>query len=129
MVSNENLLWLFLPNEVNMDLYDIIKVEKFDIDNEEIFPYLWEIHFYLEEKNIKPKIEWINDIESKWFYEEKIIQDFNVRDKIWICHIKRRKWYSKSQNKIISNNLEIAEWTKTPRDLLFFLKDYLTQVK
>jgi len=130
MVSSSELVWLYLPKGIDINLYDIVKVENIDLDNEETFPFLWEVHFYLEEKNIKPKIEWIDDLESKWFYEEKIIKDFNVRDKLWFFHIKRRKWYSKTKNEIISNDLDIVEKeTKTPRDLLFFLKDYLKQVK
>lgn len=130
MIKIDELIRLFLPKGINWDIYEIEKVESIDINNNSIFPYLWKVIFYITEKNIKPEIEWVDDLVSKWFHDPKSINDFNIRDKIGSLCLKRRKWYSESQNRSYSRDLDIQQTeTSTTKDLLFFFRGYLMTEK
>jgi hypothetical protein len=128
------LLWEYLPENLDLNQYDFIKMEK-DDDLDKYHPYLWKIDLYFEEKNILPD-EYKNNknIISKGFYEYKAISDFLIRHKLWILNIKKRKWYdTKSKKVITSKNTPRRKYSwgvetkgiKTAADNVFFYKEHM----
>ena len=81
------------------------------------------IHFYLEEKNILPQ-EYQSEIaQSKGFLPEIIVEDFPLRGKSVLLHIKRRRWTLVDTGKIIKRDWNlIATGTRITTEFASFLK-------
>lgn len=123
----QELLELYLP-DIDWTRYEIEKIERVEDNN--ILPFTGRINFFVVEKNIKPK--WYEDekIVSKWFYKTKKIRDFQVRAKVATLHIKRRKYYSEEEKRIISEDLKVNyKATHAPEDLLIFFDHSLNDEK
>ena len=125
MIEFQDLLKTFLPKWIDWNRYFIKDIKS--IKDDKIQPFVWRVEFYIEEKNIIPKslkdnYKW-SKIISKWFYPDKKIHDFPVRDKIWTIIIKRRRWVLKDKNQYISQELNITyPNTLSEQDFLSFLK-------
>ncbi|MBE7653316.1 ISAon1 family transposase N-terminal region protein [Tenacibaculum finnmarkense] len=92
----------FLPEGI-LDYFDIISDK---IENDQV-------HFYLEERNMLPK-EYKSEIaQSKGFLPEITVEDFPLRGKCVLLHIKRRRWTLLSSQKIIKRDWNlIAKGTR-----------------
>ncbi|MPM71058.1 hypothetical protein SDC9_118021 [bioreactor metagenome] len=84
------------------------------------------VDIYLTELNIIPS-EYKNDkLQSKGFYEEITINDFPIRGKRLLLHIKRRKWLNESTGDIVNRDWElVAKGTRMTQEFASFLKGYL----
>jgi len=81
------------------------------------------LHFYLEEKNILPNEYKSEQATSKGFIDEVIIEDFPLRGKEVLLHIKRRKWKLTTSGKNIRRNWELtAKGMKMTAEFADFLK-------
>jgi transposase len=103
---------LFFPEGV-LDFFDIkdFKEEK------------GKIHIYLEERNILPEEYKSEQAISKGFIDEVIIEDFPLRGKEVLLHIKRRKWQLKQSGKSIRRNWKLtAKGIKMTAEFADFLK-------
>jgi len=81
------------------------------------------IHFYLEEKNTLPR-EYQSEIaQSKGFLPEITVEDFPLRGKPVLLHIKRRRWTLVDTGKIVKRDWNlIAKGTRITNEFAFFLK-------
>lgn len=87
------------------------------------------IHFYLEEKNIVPEKYSPELTHSKGFHKEITVEDFPLRGKPLLLHIKRRRWTILESKEIISREWNlIAKGTRITRDFAIFLKCMLKQI-
>ncbi|MCD8440111.1 ISAon1 family transposase N-terminal region protein [Tenacibaculum finnmarkense] len=102
----------FLPEGI-FDYFDIISDK---IENDQV-------HFYLEERNMLPK-EYESEIaQSKGFLPEITVEDFPLRGKCVLFHIKRRRWTLLSRQKIIKRDWNlIAKGTRITNEFADFLK-------
>ena len=117
----EELLDLVFPEEINWERFRISKTEK--MKNDSLKPYKWTIVFYIEENNIIPKNSFWSQIVSKWFYPEKTINDFPLRNYIAKIVLKKRRWINKETKKQITSELFLEySWTSNTKDLMYFLK-------
>ncbi len=82
------------------------------------------IHFYLEEKNILPQ-EYQSEIaQSKGFLPEITIEDFPLRGKPVLLHIKKRRWTLVNRGKIIKRDWDlVAKGTRITNEFASFLKE------
>ncbi len=81
------------------------------------------IHFYLEEKNILPKEYQLELAHSKGFSPEITIEDFPLRGKPVLLHIKRRRWKLVTTGKIVKRDWDlIAKGTRITSEFASFLK-------
>ncbi len=82
------------------------------------------IHFYLEEKNILPQ-EYQSEIaQSKGFLPQITVEDFPLRGKSVLLHIKRRRWTLVNTGTIIKRDWNlIAKGTRITNEFASFLKD------
>ena len=79
------------------------------------------VDIYLTELNIIPS-EYKNDkLQSKGFYEEITINDFPIRGKRLLLHIKRRKWLNESTGDIVNRDWElVAKGTRMTQEFASF---------
>ena len=81
------------------------------------------IHFHLEEKNILPKEYESERAVSKGFLDEIIIEDFPLRGKMVLLHVRRRRWTLKESGKIVKRDWELtAKGMKMTAEFADFLK-------
>lgn len=109
---NIELAKYFLPEGI-LDYFDIVS-HKTQND---------QVHFYLEEKNILPQ-EYKEEIaKSKGFTPEITVEDFPLRGKPVLLHIKRRRWTLVESGKIIKRDWQIvAKGTRITSEFASFLK-------
>ena len=102
----------FLPEGI-LDYFDIVSHKMEDE----------KIHFYLEEKNILPKEFKSETAKSKGFTPEITVEDFPLRGKSVLLHIKRRRWTLVESGLIIKRNWAIvAKGTRITSEFASFLK-------
>ena len=81
------------------------------------------IHFYLEEKNILPQEYKTLKAQSKGFISEITIEDFPLRGKTVLLHIKRRRWLNKTTHKVVQRDWNlVAKGTRMTVEFAVFLK-------
>jgi len=98
-------------------LLDYFEVVSLDQSNEEFV-------FYLDEKQICPEGYHKKDLESKGFYDLESITDFPLRGRRCKLRLRRRKWISKLDGKIIHRDWNlVAQGTRTTTEFATFLKE------
>ena len=109
---NIDLAKYFLPDGI-LDYFEIVS-DKMQDDR---------VHFYLKEKNIVPEEYDSFEIKSKGFTPEITVEDFPLRGKPVLLHIKRRRWTLIVSGKIIKRDWElVAKGTRITSEFASFLK-------
>jgi len=84
-------------------ILDYFKIVDDTIENDRV-------HFYLEEKNVLPD-EYQSEIgQSKGFSPEIIVEDFPLRGKTVLLHIKPRRWTLVASRKIVKRDWKFASF-------------------
>jgi hypothetical protein len=84
------------------------------------------IHFYLEDKNILAEEFKSERANSKGFTSEITIEDFPLRGKPVLLHIKRRRWTLIRDGSIIKRDWSlVANGTRITKEFASFLKDII----
>ena len=121
MSNNEHinsLIKLLLPQEI-FEYFDIISVDTRER----------EVHIHLDEKSIKPEGYEIVKLISKGFHQAIIIQDFPLRDRAMFLHVRRRRWFSESTEKIVERDWStVAKGTRLTKEFATFLKGIFGQL-
>ena len=113
-----SLIKLLLPQEI-FEYFDIIRVDTGER----------EVHIHLDEKAIKPEGYEIVKLVSKGFHQAAIIQDFPLRDKACYLHVRRRRWFSESTEKIVERDWDtVAKGTRLTKEFATFLKGIFGQL-
>lgn len=113
-----SLIQLLLPQEI-FEYFDILSV---DTDEKEV-------HIHLDEKSIKPEGYELVKLISKGFHKAVIIQDFPLRDKAMFLHVRRRRWFSESTEKIVERDWNtVANGTRLTKEFATFLKGVFGQL-
>lgn len=119
-MSNANthylgLIKLLLPEE----LFEYFEIETFHVQEKEF-------HVYLIEQDIKPNKYSTDKLQSKGFYDSITVQDFPIRDKSLLLHIKRRKWLNQTTGMIVNRDWHlVAQGTHYTQGFANFLKGLL----
>ncbi|PCI31793.1 MAG: transposase [Flavobacteriaceae bacterium] len=109
---NPELAKYFLPE----GLLDYFNIVNDTVNNDKI-------HFYLEEKNIIPDEYKTKKAQSKGFTPEITVEDFPLRGKSVLLHIKRRRWTIVDSKKIIQRDWKlVAKGTRITAEFATFLK-------
>jgi len=110
-----SILELILPREI---------LEHFIVINLVIGPK--EVHLYLDERPEVPDEYQGEKLISKGFHPEAVIQDFPLRNKALLLHVRRRKWEVESTKKIVSKTWNLmADGTRYSNEFATFLKGLL----
>ena len=94
--AQQTLLSLSLPEGI-LDYFELTNVDKDSVG----------LNIYLQEQNISPDSYQNEDIASKGFFPEIIIQDFPIRGQKVSLRIKRRRWTVKKTGEIISRDWDL----------------------
>lgn len=107
------LLKLFLP-ELLVEHFELIKSDQ---DGEVL-------HLYFEEINKSPIEHSSKALISKGFHDEITVQDFPLRGKRVLLHIKRRRWTDKQTNAIVQRDWNlVAKGSRMTEEFAAFLKE------
>lgn len=111
--SYRDILKLLLPS---------IIIENFELTSNKTTEEV--MHLYLQEINQIPKEFESQKLESKGFFDEITVQDFPIRGHKVFLHIKRRRWYSYTQEKVVYRNWDlVADGTRITKEFAAFLKE------
>ncbi len=82
-----------------------------------------DLHLYFEEKKLIPE-EFSKDIIiSHGFHKEIMVDDFPLRGKTVLLHIKRRRWLNKTTQKVVYRDWDlVAQGTLMTVEFAVFLK-------
>lgn len=109
---NKDLAQYLLPDGL-LDYFEIVKIET---QNDRV-------HFYLEERNIIPEEYQSEKSQSKGFSLEITVEDFPLRGKPALLHIKRRRWTLLITGKIVKIDWNlVAKGTRITSEFASFLK-------
>ena len=107
----EELVKYVLPEEV-VDYFELLNIQT----EEEV------LHLYLDEKDIIPKEYAHLELSSNGFYQESVIQDFPIRDKKVLLHVRRRRWVAASGNSYSRNWDLVASGTRYSKEFASLIK-------
>jgi len=108
----KELLQYVLPQDV-VDTFDLVDMQECEET----------LHFYLDECNIPPDEYKDLTLSPNGFYEAATIQDFPLRDKKVVLHVRRRRWVD-NDGKSYSRQWNLAaEGTRYSKEFAAFLKD------
>lgn len=108
----EQLVCLFLPE----GLLDYFSITNIILDGEAV-------NVHLEERNLPPSEYAQDKLESKGFLPSVTVQDFPLRDKALLLHLKRRRWLNHSTGNIVSRDWQlVASGTRLTKEFASFLK-------
>jgi hypothetical protein len=110
-----NAFKLILPKEI-FDYFEVVELKESDE----------QVDISLDEKDIAPVDYKREELESKGFHQSVGIQDFPLRRRKVLLHIRRRKWQVKSNGKIISRDWDlVSKGTHLTQEFAIFLKGIL----
>lgn len=120
--TNKRLtLRMHIPDELLKLLLPDFLVEHFDISNVDDIEGI--LHIDFEEKNIIPEEFSHRPYQSNGFHSAIIVEDFPLRGKQVLLHVKRRRWIDKTTGEILQRNWSlIAKGTRMTHDFAEFLK-------
>ena len=112
------LLKLVLPDEI----FEYFEIVNLSVDTKSI-------HVYLDERDIKPLKYKKEKLTSKGFHSEVVIQDFPIRRKAAMLHVRRHRWLIEATGEVVSREWDsVAEGTRYTKDFASFLKGVLGHV-
>ncbi len=97
---------MILPEGI-LDYFDVTNVEEertgtFDETKTEVRI----IHIYLEERDLREKV-W-HDLTPNGFTESRSINDFPIRDRKVVLHVRRRRWLNADGKSVILESLPLT---------------------
>lgn len=117
----ESLARLVLPEKI-LDVFEVTNVVDEDTGLvQETGIVLHIIHIYLDERDMRETI-W-HDLQPNGFTEERKINDFPLRDKKVVLHVRRRRWLDDDgRNVILEQDRLVAEGTSYSKEFADVLK-------
>lgn len=110
-----------IPEELVKLLLPDFLVEYFDITQTEEIENILHIHF--EEKNTIPQEFSSRPYQSNGFHSPITVEDFPLRGKQVLLHVKRRRWIDKKTGEVLQRDWTlIAKGTRMTQDFAEFLK-------
>jgi len=112
-----SLLQVILPE----DIFKYFEIIKIDVDSKVL-------NVYLDELDIKPKEYEGEKLTSKGFHASAVIQDFPIRERTVMLHVRRRRWLVEGTGKVVSRDWNVvAEGTRYTKGFASFLKELFGQ--
>ena len=117
---HEYVATFFLPDSM-LDYFDIVWAEEKTITRKHDERYKTEFHMFLDEKDNRP--EELKSLRPNGFTEETVIDDFPVRNRKFILHVRRRRWLDDDEHSIVLNVYQLtADGTRLSEEFASFLK-------
>ncbi len=100
------LLYYILPSFI-LDSFELVNVEDKPVDKptpELLYPSV--LHIYLDERDNRTE-EQSQKFRSNGFTEPTQVQDFPIRDRKTVLHIRRRRYVDSDGKSVIINNFNL----------------------
>jgi hypothetical protein len=117
----ESLASILLPEGI-LALFEVTKVEEeYTGKPDETGTEVRIIHIYLDERDLREK-EW-HDLQPNGFTESRSINDFPIRDRKVVLHVRRRRWKdADGANVMLNHDSLTAEGTSYSKEFAGVLK-------
>ena len=117
----ESLASIILPEGI-LDLFEVTNVEEEHTGiKDETGTEVRVIHIYLDERDLREE-EW-HDLQPNGFTEPRKINDFPIRDRKVVLHVRRRRWLDGEGKSIILKHGDlVAQGTSYSREFAGVLK-------
>lgn len=117
----ESLASIILPEGI-LDLFEVTNVEEEHTGiRDETGTEVRVIHIYLDERDLREE-EW-HDLQPNGFTEPRKINDFPIRDRKVVLHVRRRRWLDGEGKSIILKHDDlVAQGTSYSREFAGVLK-------
>ena len=117
----ESLASIILPEGI-LDLFEVTNVEEDHTGiKDETGTEVRVIHIYLDERDLREE-EW-HDLQPNGFTEPRKINDFPIRDRKVVLHVRRRRWLDgEGKSIILEHEGLVAEGTSYSREFAGVLK-------
>ena len=110
----EELVGYLLPQEI-FESFEVVKTTSEKVRDEEI------LHIFLEERNRPPQAS--VPLRPNGFSEESQMEDFPVRDRKVILHLRKRRWKDAEGNSYSNDWQLVAKGTRMTNTFAAFLKE------
>jgi hypothetical protein len=117
----ESLARILLPEGI-LELFEVTQVsEEYTGILAETGTEVRIIHIYLDERDLRGET-W-HDLQANGFTESRSINDFPIRDRKAVLHVRRRRWLNPDGTSIILNHESLtAEGTSYSKEFAVVLK-------
>ncbi len=113
----------FLLPEGMLDFFDVVRIEEETLPKEKIYRG-GILHIYLDELDNRTKEQ--DSLISNGFTEPTLINDFPIRDRKVVLHIRRRRWLDTEGHNVVLNVYNLAtKGTRYSEEFAAFLKERL----
>ncbi len=115
----------FIFPENLLDYFELVRMEEKPISGESKLGldnlYQSELHIYLDERDNRSADD--NDLHPNGFTESSQVEDFSIRDRKVLLHIRRRRWLDKDGKSVLFDTCPLcAKGTRLSPGLASFLK-------
>lgn len=113
----------FLLPEGMLDFFDIVRIDEEPLPQEKVYKG-GILHIYLDELDNRTKAQ--QTLRPNGFTEATLINDFPIRDRKVVLHIRRRRWLDTECHNVVLNvyNL-VTKGTRYSEEFAAFLKERL----
>lgn len=116
-----SLAYIVLPPSI-LDWFDLVNVDEEITDPSKEKLYVGIIHIYLDEHDNRP--ESLKHLKANGFTEPTRINDFPIRDRKVVLHVRRRRWLDEEGHNVIVNAYPLAaDGTRYSEEFAAFLKE------
>ena len=124
MIDNAQLSMLaslvLLPSI--LDFFDVTGMDVEVVDPKPGDFYTQVVHIYLDEKD--NRTDKFKELRPNGFTEPTAIEDFPIRDRKMVLHVRRRRWLDKENHNVIINPYPLVhEGTRYSEEFAAFLKE------
>ena len=113
----------FLLPEGMLDFFDVVRIDEEPLSQEKVYRG-GILHIYLDELDNRTKEQ--ESLISNGFTEPTLINDFPIRDRKVVLHIRRRRWLDAEGHNVVLNVYNLAtKGTRYSEEFAAFLKERL----
>lgn len=116
-----SLLALLVLPPCIMDFFDVTGMDVEVVDQKPGDFYTQVVHIYLDEKD--NRTEEFRELRPNGFTEPTAIEDFPIRDRKLVLHVRRRRWLDNDRHSVLINTYPLVrEGTRYSEEFAAFLK-------
>ena len=110
----------FLLPEGMLDFFDVVRIDEEPLPQEKVYRG-GILHIYLDEQDNRTKAQ--SSLSANGFTEATLINDFPIRDRKVVLHVRRRRWLDAEGHNVVLNVYNLAtQGTRYSEEFAAFLK-------
>ena len=110
----------FLLPDGMLDFFDVVRIDEEPLPQEKVYRG-GILHIYLDEQDNRTKAQ--SSLSANGFTEATLINDFPIRDRKVVLHVRRRRWLDAEGHNVVLNVYNLAtQGTRYSEEFAAFLK-------